>query len=279
MSNPELISFFDDANSYSKFEIIKKIYELTNNLDLDLLYDLEDEYERYCYSLQLKRKLEKEPENQLENQLRNNLKKELEKEVQNKKEIRKFEIRLETLGKRKKYINAYLKDNKRIIGDDDEVDEANILGVLKDLVIRKMSDLPKNSRHKNNTIYNFRYSHYEDIDDDYSHHDELMGIEQSDEIIDLSDTSIVGKIIYLEKLGIIDYLRSQKPFNTSVNSIATVLSAVTGAKATSIQPMLNPLLSKDVYNKNNPLNSMKKVYSIENILLNIGFEFNKKKKE
>ena len=277
MSNPELISFFDDANSYSKFEIIKKIYELTNNLDLDLLYDLEDEYERYYYSLQLKRKLEKEPENQLENQLRNNLKKELEKEVQNKKEIRKFEVRLETLGKRKKYINAYLKDNKRIIGDEDEVDEAGILEILKDLVLRKMSDLPKNSRHKNNTVYNYRNWAYEELDNDYLHHDELIGIEQGEEIIDLSDTSIIGKIIYLEKLGLIDYLRSQKPFNTSVNSIATVLSAVTGAKATSIQPLLNPLLGKDIDSKNNPLNSKKNVYAIENILLNIGFEFNKKK--
>ena len=62
MKKSELISFFDEASSYTKFEITKKIYELTNNLDVDLIYDLDNEYQEYCFSLILKRKLEKESE-------------------------------------------------------------------------------------------------------------------------------------------------------------------------------------------------------------------------
>jgi hypothetical protein len=66
--------------------------------------------------------------------------------------------------------------------------------------------------------------------------------------------------------------RSQRPFSTSVMIMTKVLSAVTGDRPTTIQPLLNRLLSKDVANKNNPLISFKTVNIIENKLLSIGFE-------
>lgn len=256
MSDSKLISFFNEAPNFTEFERRKKIYELTNNLEIDLLYDLKDEYNKYIWSLRLKMKLEKDIDYE-----RN--------PVHNSRQ-------LSDIKERKIYIETFLKDNKRTEGKDDIVDEGNIYGIIQDLLNRKMSDLPKNSRHKNNFnfLLNFKESDGLDL---YSYDEDNHKLQQSDELIDLSDNSLVGKIIYLEKLGIIDYLRSQKPFSTSVNSIATVLSAVTGAKATSVQPLLNPLLSKDVYNKNNPLNSKKNVFSIEKILLNMGFDFYKKK--
>lgn len=260
MSDSKLIAFFNDARNFTEFERRKKIYELTNNLDIDLLYDLIDEYKTYSSSLLQKIKLENGieiPDVYIRGHLSG---------------VRKTDI----VERRNIYIDTHLKDNTQTDNKEVEIESKKFLGIIYDLLRRKISDLPKNSRQRNNSMY---YLYEEEIDDDldwYSNfnNDELQ---QSNELIDLSDTSIVGKIIYLEKLGIIDYLRSQKPFNTSVNSIATVISAVTGAKATSIQPMLNPLLGKDVDSKNNPLNSKKNVYAIENILLNIGFEFNKKK--
>jgi hypothetical protein len=276
MKKSELISFFDEASSYTKFEITKKIYELTNNLDVDLIYDLHDEYQEYCFSLILKRKLEKESENQYENELRDKLKIELEKEIQNKKEIKRIERLLETLERRKIYISKYLKDNNRVFGEGDKVDEANISEIIKDLMVRKMSELPKNSRHKNNIRYNFMFWAYDDIEDEYSHLNDLVETEDADELIDLSDTTLIEKIIYLEKLGIIEFLRSQRPFNTSINSVANVFSAITGAKSTSIQPIINPLVNKDYYNKNYPLNSKKTVLAVENKLFSLGFEIKKK---
>lgn len=94
------------------------------------------------------------------------------------------------------------------------------------------------------------------------------------EAIDLSDTTATEKIIYLHKLGIIDFLRDKKPFVNSINSLATVLSAVTGAKSGTIQPMLNAMLSKDTEQKNNPLNSDKPVNKVTKQLNEIGFNLN-----
>ena len=73
----------------------------------------------------------------------------------------------------------------------------------------------------------------------------------------------------------IDFLRKQQPFNTSVNSLATILSAITGEKSVTLQPMLNPMLSKKVVDKNNPMNSTKTVEKVESQLINIGFNLNK----
>lgn len=98
--------------------------------------------------------------------------------------------------------------------------------------------------------------------------------ETNDKEIDLSDTIGIDKILYLQKLGVIDFLRVQQPFSTSVNSLASVLSAITGEKAGTLQPMLNPMLSKKVDDKNNPLNSKKAVGRVEKQLINIGFNLN-----
>lgn len=92
--------------------------------------------------------------------------------------------------------------------------------------------------------------------------------------IDLSDTKAIDKILYLHKIGVIDFLRGQQPFNTSVNSLASVLSAITGEKSGTLQPMLNPMLSKKVDDTNNPLNSKKAVERVEKQLINIGFNLN-----
>jgi hypothetical protein len=95
------------------------------------------------------------------------------------------------------------------------------------------------------------------------------------EPIDLSNTKAIDKILYLHKLGIIDFLRRQQPFSTSVNSLATILSTITGEKSNTLQPMLNPMLSKKVDDSNNPLNSTKAVERVESQLINIGFNLNK----
>lgn len=260
MSDSKLIAFFNEARNFTEFERRKKIYELTNNLDVDLLYDLIGEYQRYASSLLQKIKLEngiEVPEITIISHISG-------------------ERKTDIIQRRNIYIETHLKDNTQTVVKEVEDETNKFLEIIYDLLRRKISDLPKNARQRNNSMF-FLYE--DEIDNDLDRYSHFEGDEfqQNDELIDLSDNSLVGKIIYLEKLGIIDYLRTQKPFNTSVNSIATIFSAITGAKATSIQPLLNPLLGKDVYNKNNPLNSNKNVYLIENILLNMGFEFNKNK--
>ena len=57
------------------------------------------------------------------------------------------------------------------------------------------------------------------------------------------------KIIMLKKLGVLDYLKEKTPFNTSTNSLASVISTITGIKQSSVYPMI-----QTIFNPLNPLN-------------------------
>lgn len=95
---------------------------------------------------------------------------------------------------------------------------------------------------------------------------------QNDFNLDISDTSATDKIIYLSQLGVLDFLRTQSPFNMSINQLATVLSAITGEKKATLQSMLNPIFSAETNQKNNPLNKSKNTTKIKGTLNIIGFE-------
>ncbi|ENA1806451.1 hypothetical protein ABF226_000862 [Flavobacterium psychrophilum] len=121
--------------------------------------------------------------------------------------------------------------------------------------------------------------HLEKIILNYATKEQLNNLEQKTlqlepEAIDLSDSSATEKIIYLQKLGVIDFLRNKQPFLSSINRLATVLSAITGEKTGTIQPMLNPIISKEAGQKNNPLNSSKPVNKVQKQLNDIGFNLN-----
>lgn len=87
------------------------------------------------------------------------------------------------------------------------------------------------------------------------------------EPLDLCDTTAVEKIIYLNELGIIDFLRTKPEFIGSVNLMATVLSAITGIKATTLQPSLNRLTSNDTDDKNHPYKTQKTVGKVRQTLI------------
>jgi hypothetical protein len=89
--------------------------------------------------------------------------------------------------------------------------------------------------------------------------------------IDFSNTTGVEKMIYLHKLGVIDFLIKKQPFNASINSLAVALSAAIGEKTSTIQSYLNPMVNKVTAQKNNPLNKEKPVAKVENQLIKIGF--------
>ncbi len=99
----------------------------------------------------------------------------------------------------------------------------------------------------------------------------LMQLLEKEEIIDLSIEKNTEKIILLHQLGIIDFLKNKEPFNTSVNKLATIISAITGIKTTTTQSYLNPMLNKDTDQKSNPLNTNKSFEKIRQKLLSIGY--------
>lgn len=101
--------------------------------------------------------------------------------------------------------------------------------------------------------------------------DEKISSEPYEELMEEYNIPIIRRILFLEKLGVIDFLKKERPFNTSINSMANILGHIIDAKPSSIQPLLNPLLGNDLDNKNNPLNSSKNVMAVEAHLIKIGF--------
>ncbi|MDD5151101.1 MAG: hypothetical protein PHC28_11620 [Flavobacterium sp.] len=100
----------------------------------------------------------------------------------------------------------------------------------------------------------------------------IQKVIEQESALDLSDTSLNEKIIYLRLLGIYDYLSSKQPFNMSKNALATVISAITSEKATSIQSAINPIDNPSTSQKNNPLENEKKVLEIKLKLIELGFK-------
>ncbi|TXD50256.1 hypothetical protein [Polaribacter sp. IC063] len=88
--------------------------------------------------------------------------------------------------------------------------------------------------------------------------------------LDYSNTKANEKIVMLHQLGVLDFLRTKEPFDMSINSLATVLSGITGEKTSTLQPYINPIFSKEVSQKNNPLNK-KSIQKVNQKLTNLGY--------
>lgn len=90
--------------------------------------------------------------------------------------------------------------------------------------------------------------------------------------LDLSNSNAVQKIIYLNELGIIELLRKEHCFSSSVNNLATIITAITGENHTTMQPYLQVLINKSGTENNNPYKSTSTVKIVKNQLINMGFK-------
>ncbi len=91
------------------------------------------------------------------------------------------------------------------------------------------------------------------------------------EPLDLSDAKAVEKIIYLNELEIIDFLRTKTKAGISNNSLASILSGITGIKADTIKPSLNRLSSNDKLDIRHPYYNEKTVAKVRTFLAKLGF--------
>lgn len=89
---------------------------------------------------------------------------------------------------------------------------------------------------------------------------ELLPESSLSESVDLSDTSAVEKIIYLNELGIIDFLRTKSKAGISNSSLASILSGITGIKADTLKPSLNRLSLNDKLDNRHPYYTKKNSY-------------------
>ncbi len=90
--------------------------------------------------------------------------------------------------------------------------------------------------------------------------------------LDLSDSKSSEKIIYLHELGILEHIQKSAGAGSSINGLATVVSAITGIPVGTAQSYLNPILSSGTKQRNNPLKSAKNVTAVNHTLIKLGFK-------
>lgn len=86
-----------------------------------------------------------------------------------------------------------------------------------------------------------------------------------------SDSSAVKKIIYLNELGIIDFLRTKTKVGISNGNLASALSEITGVKASTIKSSLNRLPKDHKIDNKHPYYTTKTVDNVKNHLIKLGF--------
>lgn len=89
-----------------------------------------------------------------------------------------------------------------------------------------------------------------------------------------SDKSILSateKVIYLELLGVTDFIRSKAKNNISTNQLSEIIGLITGENNTTIQSYLNPIGNPNVEQRRNPMNKTDKVKAIRLKLAELQF--------
>lgn len=259
----------------SSFSRTRTIYELTNNLDAYLLFHLKRDF--MIFSLKkLKDELSKDENHNQED---------IDATFSDVLTNVNFESYLESFD----FNFSQCFDYEYLENFYDEIND--FVGEIEDL--EKYNKSSRQTVEGRDDIDDIEKKPYEGMDvDEYFEMLDLKEAEEADRTLaniesNESDdnyifeenvsVSISIKMIYLERLGILDFLRKEEPFTTSTNRLAKILGRVIGAKSVTVQPYLNAMYGKNVSEKNNPLKSRSNVESVEEQLINIGYSIKKRK--
>ena len=131
---------------------------------------------------------------------------------------------------------------------------------------------------KKKYIYDFfifvaeKIKHLENINFLISERDNLNNdVKKEETLIDYSQSKLTEKILALNEVGVLDFLRNKEPFNFSVNKLAEFLSLCLGEKATSIQSYINAIINKSDQSKS-PYHTIKTVEKVKQKLIQIGLK-------
>ena len=94
----------------------------------------------------------------------------------------------------------------------------------------------------------------------YENH-QIANSERTEQLIDYSDNSKAERVVLMKELGLLDFLKQRMEDELeyfSPNKLAEILSSFTGIEQSTLQSYLNPIYSKNVSDKNNPLKTNKK---------------------
>ena len=79
------------------------------------------------------------------------------------------------------------------------------------------------------------------------------------------------KILFLNELGIIDFLAQKTPFITNTNALCKALGHAVGERQDTLYRVINPFLKNDEDNTRHPYNNDTNVEYVKNTLNDIGF--------
>lgn len=122
----------------------------------------------------------------------------------------------------------------------------------------------------NKVGFSYRVSDDETIVFNQKENDKEKSIETKP-LIDLSDSKGTEKIIMLQQLGILDFLKSKQPFIQSTNKLAEAISGFTGINSGTVQSYINPMNDNTTNQKNNPMTKPKTVSKVNQKLISIGY--------
>lgn len=91
------------------------------------------------------------------------------------------------------------------------------------------------------------------------------------DFIDLGKISAKEKMIYLYKLGLIDFLLEKQPFRSTGNNLASVLCSILEEGQSTIQPIISAIVTGNTLNRNHPLYTESTEKKVVSQLINIGF--------
>ncbi len=253
MENLNLYEFFDKIDCFSRFELKKFIFDKTHHLNLNMLIDLKVELFTFCLN-------------------------------RTHQDFKKFEY-----SNKEKSIYNFNQTNKSYNTKNEEYLELHEINMELEKQILNSDKIKSHEQYQTlEKIYLNTNEFYGNNDFQHLLYTIKLQIEISKYIVDvlnlslfsndiesLDGTTIGTKLLFLKELGIIDFLQSKPPFNTSINSIAKILSAITETDTKSIQPALNAMISDDkIVNKNNPYFNRKNVQKVEQTLINLGYNLN-----
>jgi hypothetical protein len=102
--------------------------------------------------------------------------------------------------------------------------------------------------------------------------DEEGNLLQQESEVNRNHLNAVQKIILLDKLGMIEFLRNVPGLSTSINNLAWTLASITDEKQSTLQPYLNALLTKTAAENKHPYYSKSSVDKVKNMMVLKGIQ-------
>ncbi len=88
--------------------------------------------------------------------------------------------------------------------------------------------------------------------------------------INLMEDKLNIRIVYLQELGILDFLREKYKIQ-DINKLASIISSFSGIESTTVQPCINPMINEGNNQKNNPCTPTN-TQKVRDKLINIGIK-------